>query len=88
MCAHAVSDGLFVDGRQSMAGDARGGQLRRTIAILEQFLDRLGAARVRTTFFLVRIDGLEPAAAQALCAEPAGPTRAATLQSWKTSRSM
>jgi hypothetical protein len=75
MCAHAISDGLFVDGGQSLDGDGRGQQSRRAIAILERFLDRLGAARVRTTFFLIRIDGLEPATAQALCAEAAGPTR-------------
>jgi len=75
MRAHAISDGLFASGDDLLVDDARGHQSRRAIMVLERFLDRLGAARVRTTFFLVRIDGLTPPAAQALCAEAAGPTR-------------
>jgi len=75
MRAHAISDGVFAGDDDLLGGEARGHQSRRAIVVLERFLDRLGAARVRTTFFLVRIDGLAPAESQALCAEAAGPTR-------------
>ena len=75
MRAHAIRGDLAPEDDRPAYEDARRRQSGRAIAILEKLLGRLGAARVRTTFFLVRIDGLEAPAAEALCAEAAGSTR-------------
>ena len=75
MRAQAIRGDLAPEDNRPAYEDARRRQSGRAIAILEKLLGRLGAARVRTTFFLVRIDGLAAPAAEALCAEAAGSTR-------------
>ncbi|MCP4328554.1 MAG: hypothetical protein GY791_08985 [Alphaproteobacteria bacterium] len=75
MCAQALTGTYAGDDACPSDNDYSDLNPARAVAVLGRFLKRLGATRVRTTFILVRFEGVDAQEARLLCAEAAGAAR-------------